>query len=127
MSETLQVLNNIRTLRAPTREVALEALEDILEKLTVIVSERREEEKANEEANRVHLEKLSQYREMLIADGIDPSELMSTTGIVKERKQRKSRMCTPTIPVWRKPGQARDVHRVQFRPSSIQANHLKIS
>jgi DNA-binding protein H-NS len=28
---------------------------------------------------------------MLIADGIDPSELMSTTGIVKERKQRKSR------------------------------------
>ena len=86
MSETLQVLNNIRTLRAQTREVALEALEDILEKLTVIVSERREEEKANEEANRVHLEKLSQYREMLIADGIDPSELMSTTGIVKERK-----------------------------------------
>ena len=33
MSETLQVLNNIRTLRAQTREVALEALEDILEKL----------------------------------------------------------------------------------------------
>lgn len=91
MSEALQVLNNIRTLRAQTREVALETLEDILEKLTVIVSERREEEKANEEANRVHLEKLSQYREMLIADGIDPSELMSAAGIVKERKQRKSR------------------------------------
>lgn len=89
MSETLQVLNNIRTLRAQTREVALEALEDILEKLTVIVSERREEEKANEEANRVHLEKLSQYREMLIADGIDPNELLNSMAAAKTGTKAK--------------------------------------
>ncbi|MDR8469884.1 DNA-binding protein H-NS-like protein, partial [Acinetobacter baumannii] len=44
MSETLQVLNNIRTLRAQARELPLEVLEELLEKLTTVVSERSEEE-----------------------------------------------------------------------------------
>lgn len=39
MSETLQVLNNIRTLRAQARELPLEVLEEVLEKFTVVVTE----------------------------------------------------------------------------------------
>ena len=46
MSEALKVLNNIRTLRAQARETDLETLEEMLEKLSVIVDERREEEQA---------------------------------------------------------------------------------
>lgn len=46
MSEALKVLNNIRTLRAQARETDLETLEEMLEKLSVIVDERREEEHA---------------------------------------------------------------------------------
>ncbi|HHH3163690.1 TPA: DNA-binding protein, partial [Escherichia coli] len=46
MSETLKALNNIRTLRAQARETDLETLEEMLEKLSVIVDERREEEQA---------------------------------------------------------------------------------
>ena len=42
MSEELKTLNNIRSLRAQSRELPLETLEDILEKFNVIVSERRE-------------------------------------------------------------------------------------
>ena len=42
MSEVLKSLNNIRTLRAQGRELPLEILEEILEKLEVVVSERRE-------------------------------------------------------------------------------------
>lgn len=91
MSETLQVLNNIRTLRAQARELPLEVLEELLEKFTTVVSERSEELKALEEANRERLEKLTQYREMMIADGIDPSELMEAAGNVKARKQREPR------------------------------------
>ncbi|WP_445923378.1 H-NS family histone-like protein, partial [Klebsiella pneumoniae] len=46
MSETLNALNNIRTLRAQARETDLATLEEMLEKLSVIVDERREEEQA---------------------------------------------------------------------------------
>ncbi|HAT1642298.1 H-NS family nucleoid-associated regulatory protein [Klebsiella sp. GG_Kp146] len=91
MSETLQVLNNIRTLRAQARELPLEVLEELLEKFTTVVSERSEELKALEETNRERLEKLTQYREMMIADGIDPSELMQAVVNVKARKQREPR------------------------------------
>lgn len=91
MSETLQVLNNIRTLRAQARDLPLEVLEELLEKFTAVVSERSEEEQSLEAANRERLEKLSQYREMMIADGIDPSELMQAVVNVKARKQREPR------------------------------------
>lgn len=91
MSETLQVLNNIRTLRAQARELPLEVLEELLEKFTTVVSERSEELKALEETNRERLAKLTQYREMMIADGIDPSELMEAAVNVKSRKQREPR------------------------------------
>ncbi|EHK6279557.1 DNA-binding protein, partial [Escherichia coli] len=46
MSEALKELNNIRTLRAQARETDLETLEEMLEKLTAIVEDRREEESA---------------------------------------------------------------------------------
>lgn len=46
MSEALKILNNIRTLRAQARECTLETLEEMLEKLEVVVNERREEENA---------------------------------------------------------------------------------
>ncbi len=55
MSEALQVLNNIRTLRAQARELPLEVLEEVLEKFTIVVAE-RSEEKAAEAANRERLE-----------------------------------------------------------------------
>jgi DNA-binding protein H-NS len=56
MSEALKVLNNIRTLRAQARETDLETLEEMLEKLTAIVEDRREEESAiRKEQNNVRL------------------------------------------------------------------------
>ena len=72
MSEALKILNNIRTLRAQARECTLETLEEMLEKLEVVVNERREEESAAAAEVEERTRKLQQYREMLIADGIDP-------------------------------------------------------
>lgn len=77
MSEALKNLNNIRTLRAQARECSLETLEEMLEKLDVIVSERREDESHVQAENAERSRKLEQYREMLVADGIDPSELLA--------------------------------------------------
>lgn len=39
MSESLKILNNIRTLRAQSREFSLENLEEMLEKLTTVVGD----------------------------------------------------------------------------------------
>ena len=69
MSEALKILNNIRTLRAQARECTLETLEEMLEKLEVVVNERREEESAAAAEVEERTRKLQQYREMLIADG----------------------------------------------------------
>ncbi|CAL4042950.1 histone-like nucleoid-structuring protein H-NS [Buchnera aphidicola] len=78
MNETLKILNNIRTLRAQARECSLETLEEMLEKLEAVVNERREEENQVQAEIKERTRKLQQYREMLMADGIDPNELLKT-------------------------------------------------
>jgi len=78
MSEALKILNNIRTLRAQARECSLETLEEMLEKLEVVVNERRDEDNQAQAEVEERTRKLQQYRDMLIADGIDPNELLST-------------------------------------------------
>ncbi len=91
MSEALKILNNIRTLRAQARECTLETLEEMLEKLEVVVNERREEESAAAAAAEVEerTRKLQQYREMLIADGIDPNELLNSMAAAKSGTKAK--------------------------------------
>ncbi|MGR2766786.1 DUF3037 domain-containing protein [Photobacterium ganghwense] len=89
MSDAMKVLLNLRSLRALSREYSLEQLQEALEKLQTIVTEREEaeaEERAKEEER---MEKLTQYRDMLIADGIDPEELLAA--ISKAPKKRAQR------------------------------------
>ncbi|WP_034950702.1 histone-like nucleoid-structuring protein H-NS [Erwinia oleae] len=89
MSESLKILNNIRTLRAQARECTLETLEEMLEKLEVVVNERREEENHAQAENEERARKLQQYREMLIADDIDPNELLAVLGTSKTSGKSK--------------------------------------
>ena len=89
MSEALKILNNIRTLRAQARECTLETLEEMLEKLEVVVNERREEDSQAQAEIEERTRKLQQYREMLIADGIDPNELLQTMSASKATGKTK--------------------------------------
>nr|WP_314418926.1 H-NS family nucleoid-associated regulatory protein [uncultured Erwinia sp.] len=92
MSETLKVLNNIRTLRAQAREVSLVELEEMLEKLEAVVKERRESEAAIASEIKEKEEKLAKYRQMLLEDGIDLSELTAAdTTAGKTRTKRAPR------------------------------------
>ena len=77
MSEILSSLNNLRTLRAHSRDYALDVLEEMLQKLEVVVTERREETEAQEAEARDKAEKLAMYRELLQEDGINPADLLS--------------------------------------------------
>ncbi|WP_117107340.1 H-NS family histone-like protein [Klebsiella variicola] len=80
MSDELKTLNNIRILRAQAREFALETLEEMLEKLTIVVEERREEEVSAQKEQSERQAKLEAFRQKLLEDGIDPAELLSSLG-----------------------------------------------
>jgi DNA-binding protein H-NS len=91
MSDALTQLNNIRTLRSQIREMSLDVLEDVLEKFKIILIERREEETlrlANESQRR---DKLETLRQMMLDEGIDPSELLAAIGSPGKVKGRAPR------------------------------------
>ncbi|MGL5343290.1 MAG: H-NS family nucleoid-associated regulatory protein [Plesiomonas sp.] len=93
--DIIKLLSNIRSLRAFAREqCTLTELEDMLEKLTVVVGEKREEleTKAAEEAEKKS--KLEAYKKMLADDGIDLSELLdiaSKTSVKSSKGKRAPR------------------------------------
>ncbi|WKA63994.1 H-NS family histone-like protein [Pectobacterium aroidearum] len=90
MSEALKVLNNIRTLRAQARETDLATLEEMLEKLTVIVEERREEETKTQQEQAERLAKIEALRAKLLEDGIDPVELLGSVSATKSTKSKRA-------------------------------------
>ena len=71
MSESIKILNNIRTLRAQAREFSLETLDEMLEKLTTVVEERRqayvsyrkEREERQAEKESIRLQLLEHYND----------------------------------------------------------------
>ncbi|MCD9538956.1 H-NS family nucleoid-associated regulatory protein [Photobacterium carnosum] len=89
MSDAIKLLLNLRSLRTASREITLEQLQEALDKLTQIVNERTQEEEQLHAENKEHNEKLEAYREMLLADGIDPEELLQST-IVKPKKSNRA-------------------------------------
>ncbi|WP_409161129.1 H-NS family nucleoid-associated regulatory protein [Pectobacterium sp. B2J-2] len=89
MSEALKVLNNIRTLRAQAREIDLETLEEMLEKLTAIVEDRREEEASGQKERAERQAKIEALRAQLLEDGIDPAELLGSVSTSKSAKAKR--------------------------------------
>ncbi|MFP9230862.1 H-NS family histone-like protein [Pectobacterium cacticida] len=90
MNETLKLLNNIRTLRAQARETDLATLEEMLEKLTVIVEERREEETKAQQEQAERQAKIEALRAQLLEDGIDPAELLGSISTSKSAKAKRA-------------------------------------
>ncbi|WP_027711142.1 H-NS family nucleoid-associated regulatory protein [Dickeya chrysanthemi] len=90
MSEALKILNNIRTLRAQARETDLATLEEMLEKLTAIVEDRREEESSAQQQNAERQAKIEALRARLLEDGIDPSELLDAGVTSKTAKTKRT-------------------------------------
>ncbi|WIG71441.1 H-NS histone family protein (plasmid) [Photobacterium damselae] len=90
MSETISVLLNLRTLRAQSRELTLDQLQEGLEKLTQVVNERVQEEEQLRAENREKEEKLEAYRQLLLADGIDPEELVASMSASKSKKASRA-------------------------------------
>jgi len=87
MSDFLRVFLNARSLKAITRELTLEQLNEGFEKLTAIVEERRANEESVRKSQEARLQKIAEYKELLKAEGIDIADLVS--GVVATEKTSK--------------------------------------
>ena len=90
MNDFLKVLLNIRSLRAVARELSLEQLEEGLAKLTSVVEERRENEASDRQQREDRLRKIEEYKNMLLADGIEPSELFQIVAAEGEKAGKRA-------------------------------------
>lgn len=95
MSDAMKALLNLRSLRALAKEMSTEQLNEALEKLHVVVEERKEIDREEEAKEKERLEKLEKYREMLVADGIEPEELMKLLGGSTKAKTPGKRAARP--------------------------------
>jgi len=95
MSDAFKILNNVRTLRAQAREVDLATLEELLEKFTTVVEERREDETISRKAQEEHQAKLEAFRQKLQEDGIDPAELLAGLNTSSQKKTKTARAPRP--------------------------------
>ncbi|MCA2017044.1 H-NS histone family protein [Vibrio tritonius] len=95
MSEVTKTLLNIRSLRAYARDLTLEQLEEALDKLTTVVTERREAEEEERAALAEQEAKLSAIAEQIAADGIDVNALISALAGETKGKAKGKRAPRP--------------------------------
>ena len=95
MSELFKTLSNIRSLRVALREVSLEQAQSLLEKLSDVIAEKKEEIKQQQEEEAKRLESLKKYKEMLAQDGITAEELALLLAGTTEMKKREPRAPRP--------------------------------
>lgn len=95
MSDILKTLSNIRSLRVIAREATLEQMESLLEKVTVVVEEKRELVRTQELEEAKFREGLNKYKELLEKDGISAEELVVLLNGPQKRKKREPRPPRP--------------------------------
>ncbi|RDE98259.1 DNA-binding protein H-NS-like protein [Aggregatibacter aphrophilus] len=91
MTDVLKVLNNIRSLRVIARELPLEQLEGILEKVQLVVAEKKEELLKVQQEENERQERIAKYKELLKQEGITADELAEILGSDVVRKKKESR------------------------------------
>ena len=70
MSSMLHKLNNIRSLRALSREFSIDVLEEMLEKLRIVTEEKRTQQQQAAQQQAEYQEKVNTWLELMRADGI---------------------------------------------------------
>ena len=89
-------MNNIRSLRLLAKEISLEQLETIFQKLELVVKERRDEVAQQQKVQEAHQEKIEKYKELLKSEGISPEELLEVMNLHRfNPSQHKKRAPRP--------------------------------
>ena len=118
MSLLLEKLNNIRSLRAMSREFSIDVLEDMLAKLRTVTEEKRAEEQAAQALRAEHQEKINTWLELMMADGITPEQLVGYNSTSPKGSKKRQ----PPIPAPRKRGPGRDVCRSRWLKRWLREN-----
>lgn len=100
MNDFLKIITHARRLKSVLKDIGVEQLEDVKEKLQKIIDDRIAEEEAVKIEHAEKIEKIRKYRESLAADGIDPNELLD--GYPEKQVTRASRK--PKYEIWREDG-----------------------
>lgn len=95
MSELTKTLLNIRSLRAFSRELTLEQLEEALDKLTTVVTECKETEEAERAVLAEQEAKLAEIAEKIAQDGIDVEALINALSGETKTKAKSKRAPRP--------------------------------
>lgn len=96
MAELTKTLLNIRSLRAFARELTMAQLEEALEKLTLVVAERREQDEADAEARQAQEAKLAEIADQIAASGVDVEALFNAlSGEAKPKAAKGKRAPRP--------------------------------
>lgn len=90
MSDFIRIISNLRNLRAATRDLTLEHINDVLSKLTEIRDEREKEETLLKRQQAEKQAKLEEYRRMLAEDGIDLSDLVSDSNVSADKGGKRA-------------------------------------
>jgi DNA-binding protein H-NS len=114
MSLMLQKLNNIRSLRAMSREFSIDVLEEMLENSGSSLKKNAQSSTLPCNSSRIP-GKINTWLELMIADGITPDELVTQNAgpskAVKNASRGRQNTGLAIFPARRKPGPARGVCR----------------
>lgn len=77
----LATLNNIRLLRADARHCPLDVLIDLHNKIGSIIDDRKAQESQEEAQRREYENKLAKFRELMLAEGVDPDDVLNTDNL----------------------------------------------
>lgn len=125
MTDVLKVLNNIRSLRVIARELPLEQLEGILEKVQLVVAEKKEELLKVQQEENERQERIAKYKELLKQEGITADELAEILGsdVVRKKKNPVRQNINTLMKMgWLKLGQVKVEHQKLFKCNWIKVN-----
>ncbi len=103
MNDFLRIITHARRFKSAIKELGIEQLEEVKNKLQKIIDDRIAEEEAAEAENAERNEKIRKYLESLAADGIDPDELLQDGGSSDRQGKRAQRQ--PKYEIWNEAGE----------------------
>ncbi|USD64356.1 H-NS family nucleoid-associated regulatory protein [Vibrio sp. SCSIO 43136] len=121
MSDITKTLLNIRSLRAFARELSFDTLEEMHEKLSIVVEERREAAEAERAAQAEKEAKLAEYAELIAKEGIDLEDLIAAMSGSDKTKAKKKREPRPAKYEYTVDGERKTWTGQGRTPSAIQA------
>ncbi|MFW2366551.1 MAG: H-NS family nucleoid-associated regulatory protein [Desulforhopalus sp.] len=101
MSDFLRIITHARRFKSAVKELSVEQLGEIQNKLKKIIDDRIAEEEAAKIQNAERLAKIKQYKDMLAADGIDLDELQDM-GFDRPGKRARRK---PKYEIWNEAGE----------------------